>query len=669
MATDKQQEDAFKLSLYLSEFEDDYDLLAEQREQASEDMRFCAVPGGQWEGWMEDVYKERTKLELDMINLAVERFMGDFADNRIDVKFSPNGGNTSEGDSKIMQGIYRRDSRRGRGRESILSSVGESVRCGFGAIKLSTVYEDEESGDDESQRVIFEHIPSAYLCVAFDSNAKLSDKSDAKHVTVIHEYQTDAFEREFPGFALSSVAVDDSNRRFSWHGKDSIYVAQRYEVKERKTRIHVFIDPKTESIEYIEQEDLELVEADLLRRGWEKIRTKKLTKREVFKSVFTGSQFIEKDVKISGKYLPVIPFYAYRLYVDGEEFFWGLVRKQKDSQRLFNMEVSQAAEVSSTGNRDIPIIDPRTISGYERYWTSGNIYDKQFLPGSRIVDSQGNMIDPLQGVIPSAKMSPTSAVLLETVSQYIKETTGGQQADITDTDLSGKAIRELTKRANLNTRSIWTSIESSISQIGRVYKSIADDIYSIQRVIHMLDEDGSESSINLMQAVMDDRGSIDYTNNIKKMKFDAYASIGSAYESQRNETVDTLRSLISESKETQFGAEYHPVLFASLFENISGTGLEPLKEFNRKKMLQLGLVDPRDEREAKYIESLAQPSSQDELVEAAAQQQMAEADDLRANAIERLSKTELNRAKAVEAIEKIKTDRIKALREAISTAA
>ena len=665
MTSEKKEE----LELYLEEFDEDYILGDEQRKLAAQDMRFSIVKGGHWEGFMEEVYDGRTKLELDMTNQACERFMGDFADNRVEVSYSPNDDATTEDDGKLLSRLYRMDARRGRGKQAMLSAVGEAARCGYGAVKLPTVYENDEDPEDERQRVVFEWLPNAYDTVIFDSNAKEPDKSDAKHVYVIYEYSTKAFKEEYPDAAM--VSVDGGYQgQFDWNPKDSIHVAHRYEIKTKKTKMHTFVNAESEEVQHIQDEDLELVESDLTGRGWEKTKTKKVILKQCFKIVFSGSEILETKRKISGKMLPVIPIYAYRYYIAGKEYYFGLVRGLIDAQRLYNMEVSQAAEVSSTGNRDIPLIDARALKGFESHWLNGNIYDKQFLPVQGGADPvTGEVITPYAGALPAAQMSQTSAALMEVVSNYIKEATGSQLADISDVDMSGKAIRELVKRINLNTRSIWTNIETYITRQGEVYKSIANDIYSMRRSVKLLNEDGSEETAQLMKAALDDRGRLTEVNNIKKMSFECFASVGLAYETERAETVETIRSVIAESKESPAAAEYLPVLYSTLFETMSGSGLEKVKEFNRKKQLQMGLVEPKDQKEMQYLQSLNQPDPQAGLIEAATQQQLAEAEDLKARAVERVSKAEYNRAKAVESIENMKTNRIKVLRESISARA
>jgi hypothetical protein len=41
----------------------------DQRDMANEDIRFCHVPGGMWEGWLDEIYgddEDRVRLEFDV---------------------------------------------------------------------------------------------------------------------------------------------------------------------------------------------------------------------------------------------------------------------------------------------------------------------------------------------------------------------------------------------------------------------------------------------------------------------------------------------------------------------------------------------------------------------------------------------------------------------------
>ena len=52
-------------------FTKDYAYNEDQRDLANEDIRFIVVPGGQWEGFLEQAYGSRPRMEYDMVVQAV----------------------------------------------------------------------------------------------------------------------------------------------------------------------------------------------------------------------------------------------------------------------------------------------------------------------------------------------------------------------------------------------------------------------------------------------------------------------------------------------------------------------------------------------------------------------------------------------------------------------
>ncbi len=69
-----------------------------------------------------------------------------------------------------------------------------------------------------------------------------------------------------------------------------------------------------------------------------------LTADEKPKSIFNGNEYMQEPKRIAGKWIPIVPVYAYRTYVDGNECYWGLVRKLMDGivqTQLVYLEISR----------------------------------------------------------------------------------------------------------------------------------------------------------------------------------------------------------------------------------------------------------------------------------------------------------------------------------------
>jgi len=190
----------------------DYYAVDQQRSWSNEDMRFCDVDGAMYEDWFQEQFADRPKMEFNKVAQAVHRFVGEWASNRFQVKFLPDdGSNTSEADADLLSDLYRKDFRRSSGAEAIDNAVQEMAKGGFGALRLTTEFCDEEDMDNDNQRVLFEPIYSSYNSVIFDSNAKKYDKRDARHVTYLEEMTMEAAQEEWGDDVSSAVTPPQSD--------------------------------------------------------------------------------------------------------------------------------------------------------------------------------------------------------------------------------------------------------------------------------------------------------------------------------------------------------------------------------------------------------------------------------------------------------------------------
>ena len=71
-------EDSARLDQFKEDISNDFELSADARDAANEDMRFINVPGGMWENFLEDDFdQDRVKLELDLVSDFLSTFVGE----------------------------------------------------------------------------------------------------------------------------------------------------------------------------------------------------------------------------------------------------------------------------------------------------------------------------------------------------------------------------------------------------------------------------------------------------------------------------------------------------------------------------------------------------------------------------------------------------------------
>lgn len=616
----------------------DYNATEEIREKSNEDMRFIGVDGGMWEGFLQETHNSdtgRARLEIDITSDYVMRYVGEWTLNRANVLYTQDDKATSEEDAELLNGVYRADFKDNGGRVAQDTAVFETSVCGVGAFKMSTEFVDPEDPENEDQEVTWEPINNAFNHVMWDENAKRADKADAKRCTVLTGYSKDAFDEAWPDKEPSSAYTPSNYSDFNWSTREVIYVAERFTIKIEKETVQVWQHVAGNQLKAFNPEEFELVEEELKAMGWEFVRERKINRRVVEKSIFTGNEFLEEPKRIAGKWIPVIPMYGFRTYVDNIEHTRGLVRKLKDANRTINMGISKMAESSASSGDTVPIFTRQQIKGNENNWADKT--NKAYMVINDLIDPQGNPIPsgPVGNVLPN-QLDPNTIGVIDSVSNFVQRQTGGAPQDTIDPDASGKAINALRKRENLNTQVISDNIIQSIRHSGAVYRAIAGEIYTRSQMKKIIGIDGSIKMEQLNINSLDPQtGNPIQLNDLSRGRFSVDVEVGPQYESQKEATIESIEKVIERIPDN---SPYLGPLLAMWMENIQGTGLKPLKDFNRQLMLKQGLVQPETDEERAMVQTLQQQTDpNDELVKAATNQQNAEAENLKASSVGKMA--------------------------------
>ncbi len=641
------EDDQEKLELFKNDLTSDADVSDETRDAANEDMRFVNVPGGMWEDFLEDDFdQDRVKLELDLVSDFLQTFIGEWNQNRIGVEFKPDDSLTSKDDSDLINGIYRFDFRKGSGKLATDNAVDEAATCGVGAMKLATVFEDEEDPENDNQSIEWRPVYNAYSTIYWDQSAKRIDKRDANHCTQLDQFTTESFKKQWPDHnAVSAYTPNDRsllNLNGGTSGKDTVYVGTRYEINKVKVTMHIYNNLQTGKVVAYEDDEHEAIKDELAADDLQVfVRKRQISKQTVDKTVFSGDAILEETRRIAGKWIPIVPFYGYRAYVDGVETYRGLIRKLKDAGRLFNMQVSQLAENAASAGQEVPIFAKSQMlsEGIQDLWADKN--NKPYLLVDPLYDENGNIVSagPI-GFNKPPMLDQSTTTLIGIVPDFIQNVTGSAPNEAFDSDMSGKAIKALVKRENMKTQVVMDNIANAVVWSGTVYQSMARDIYNTNRIMQTVGKDGTEGETQLLALVVDEEtGMAVEANDLSAKKFQSYADAGPQYETLAEQSVEELKGMMEALGGTPAGQKYMDVMVASMIANVTGVGIEPLKEFNRKVMVAGGMVDPITPEEQQIAQQAQQPKEdpQAKLAEAAAMQQQAEAQSLQASAAQKMA--------------------------------
>lgn len=633
----------------LAEFDNIQSALRDERLQCLEDRRFYSITGAQWEGRLGEQFDNKPKFEINKVHLAVIRIINEYRNNRISVNFVSKDGASNDDVADLCDGLYRADEERSDAEEAYDNAFEEATAGGFGAWRLRAEYEDEEDDEDERQRICIEPIFDADSSVFFDLQAKRQDKADATSCYVLTSMTLDAYRKEW-GDDPSSWDKSIEMVEFDWNTPDVVYVAEYYQVELKRETIHVWRHLDGSEDRYTDKELDEELER-LMAIGSREVRTKKVKRRRIHKYIMSGGKVLEDCGIIAGSHIPIIPVYGKRWFVDNIERCMGHVRLAKDAQRLKNMQVSKLGEISALSAVEKPMVTPEQIAGHQLMWAEDNIKNYPYLLLNPITDANGQELpSPPIGYTKPPQVPPAMAALLQITEQDMQDLLGNQQnGEQLQGGISTQTAELIQTRLDMQTFIYMSNMSKAMRRCGEVWLSMAKDIFvEPGRKMKHIGDQGETDSIELMRPVIGDDGETRFENDLSNVKMDVVVEVGPSSSTKRSATV---RSLINMMGITQ-DPETQQVLTSMIMMNMEGEGIGDVRQYFRKKLLRMGIVQPTDaEREELMAEMQNQkPTPQDEYLQAAAANEQAKAVEAQADTILKQAKADESRAKTAETI-------------------
>lgn len=629
-----------------------------QADQANGDMRFLNVFGGMWEGFFEEETEDRVKIQAPIIVGYLNRIMSEWNLNRIGVDFEAGDDpGTGDDDVDLLNGLYRRDFRTlGSGKKALDNAVLEVFHCGHGAIKIGDRDDDEEDPENDLLTIDFRPIYNAYKTVIWDEASQAIDKSDARRCVLLKRYTRQSFLEAFPGQnPVSAYHPHDHNwANPSTHPNDAVFVATRYDkIRDKKEKIFVYFNHIKKEKETYSEERHENIKSELSKiSSLEFIRERKIIVPRIKKVVFSGDTVLEEPTLIAGKFIPIASIYGHRAYVDGVETYKGAIRDHKDLSRVLNQQLSKICEDSSNSTGGEPIFDTEQIQSQavKASWADN---DGAFKLVDSLRDDEGNIIAPGPlGYTPNKQIDGNTSALLEASMAILNQMTGGLPQETQDPSASGKAILAARRIQDLSTQPMMENIATGVEWIGVIYKSKAQEIYTVPRNVRIVGADGKLSLKELMKMEVDpDSQKMRLVNDISNKQFNAIANVGPQFETLQEQMVETIKGVLELFVSANVGQEYIAPLIALLMQNVSGPGMDPIRKLGRKNMILQGLLPPADEEEQKLLEGAQnQTNPQEELVKAAAAQAEGEGRERDSKVIENIASSKLKEAQTIETL-------------------
>ncbi|MDV5140854.1 portal protein [Chimaeribacter arupi] len=587
-----------KLQTILGKFDRDWVASDEARTEAINDLFFSRV--SQWDDWLNQYTTLQYRGQFDVVRPVVRKLVAEMRQNPVDVMFKPKD-NASPDSADILMGMYRTDMRHNTAKISVNVAVREQIEAGVGAWRLVTDYEDQ---DPTSNNQVIRRIPIHEACshVVWDANAKQMDKSDARHCTVISAMSQDGWEafadehgldaEEKPTFQSPS-----SNWIFPWSSSSIFYIAEHYEVEEKKETVYIYQDPLTgEPSSYFKRDIADVID-DLADKGIVKIGERKVKRRRVYKTLLTQAAILKDRELIAGEHIPIVPVFGEWSFAGDKEVYEGVVRLTKDGQRLRNMIMSFNADIVARTPKKKPFFFPEQIAGFEHMYNGNDDYPYYLL--NRTDENNGDL--PLQPLTyyENPEVPQANAYTLEAATGAVKEVADvGVDAAAAGGQVAFDTVNQLNMRSDLETYVFMDNLATAMRRDGEIYAAMVNDIYDVPRNVAMTLEDGSEKEVQLLTQAVDYQSGRVVTLNDIRGRYETYTDVGPSYQSMKSQNRSEILDLLSKVPQ---GTPEFQMLLLQYFTLLDGKGVEMMREYASKQLVTMGLKKPETPEEEQWL--------------------------------------------------------------------
>ncbi len=559
-------------------------------DKARDDVRFVTVPGAQWDEKLKARRGDRPTYEFPKLASHVRQVVNEMRQNRPQGKVR----GTEEGDAglaEIMQGLCRNIESVSNADQAYDIGYDFAVKGGFGAWRICTDYLNDE---DFEQDIFIEPIRNPFA-VKFDPAAIEIDRSDAGFAFVEELISKDDFERRWPSASLQDW--EDNNDCVTWREKNQVLIAEYWYKDPIKVEMWALSNGAVVSVEELEKRakdqgqptDALTLEALLAAEGITVTKRREVESHVVKMRMTNGNEWLTEPYEFPSKYIPIIPCWGNITSIDGQDYWYGMVRPSKDQQRLHNVHRTAAIEAVAKSPKAPFIVKQSWIKGLERFWRNANAEDYPYLP---VADSADMMPQrAAQAEVPVALLQ-----LAAQDNEDIKANTGIYDASLgaRSNETSGRGILA---RQQQGATATFNYIDNLAYAIRYTYKILVDMIprvYDTPRVVRVLGPDGGEKWKQLYQSVVDPRTGQSITlNDLSKGKYDVTITVGPSFATQRMEAVDAFTTLLG-----QMGPGLPPPIASlmafSAINNMDLPGTEPVINAFRKLLVGQGVMEPEE---------------------------------------------------------------------------
>jgi hypothetical protein len=472
-------------------FERCQDAEQDNRMVALDDIRFSRLE----EQWPQQIIQQRQTeqrpcLTINKMPAFIRQVVNDARQNKPSIKVHPVDSGADPKTAEIINGLIRNIEYTSNADVAYDTAIEASVSGGFGywRVGMDYAYDDTFEMDLSIERV------ANQFAVYGDPDSMSADSSDWNVAFVVEPMRKDEYKAKYKGKKNaddSEVCIDFESDAWRdagpWLDDETVMIAEWWRREEVEREIvkcsNGFVYDKEE---FDADPNLQAaVDAGIL----QVVGTRTTKSHKVKQVIMSGADVLAVN-DWPGKYIPIIPVYGDEINIEGKRYFRSLIHSAKDAQRMFNYWRTTSTELVALAPRVPWIGRVGTFNTDADRWATANTTSHSYLE----FDGEAPQRQPLD-------VGPAAGALQEALnaSDDMKAIIGIYDASLgaRSNETSGKAIMARQREGDVATFHFIDNLSRAIRHTGRILIDLIPKVYSDERVIRVLGEDGSPKSVKV----------------------------------------------------------------------------------------------------------------------------------------------------------------------------
>lgn len=461
---------------------------ADNRKAYEEDVSFSRHE----EQWPADIRRQREAdgrpcLTISKLNAFSRQVVNDARQNKPSIKVHPVDSGADPDTAEVLDGLIRNIEYSSNADVAYDTSVDNAANGGWGYIRvgLDYAYHDSFDMDLSIQRV------ANPLSIYGDPNSTEADSSDWMDAFVVDRLGKDEFRAKYGKTRTVADWDDTSWWDEYWRDGNDALIAEWWNRVEEQVKVSQFLN-QNGSVQTFSDEDIG-ASTDLqvaIQAGILQFKRSRMAKTfKVTQRIMTGAEVLKSNDWV-GCYIPIVPVYGDEYNIKGKRYFRSLIHSAKDAQRQFNYWRSTATELVALAPRT-PWIGRKGAFDKDPNWQTANRVSHPYLEYD---SAEPPLRQPLD-------TGPAAGALQEALnaSDDMKAVIGLYDASLgaRSNETSGKAIMARQREGDVSTFHFIDNMSRAIRHTGRILLDLIPHVYSGERIIRVMGEDGKPQNVQL----------------------------------------------------------------------------------------------------------------------------------------------------------------------------